>query len=298
MTNLKGGTDSLFFIYDDDHPGGAGRGPEDLAMLSLNRSDRIRLINFDRRIAALVKTVIMRFFQTKEPEEREYCGTMEFKLKGYPFLSSGSEAVATRQLICRILEALRDTGWSMRATFDISRKPNDKSVFLFERCESAKLKFACLALSDTDTLRLLNFPSQVTTYLMGILRDMYMPGVSDEGARDGSCYEVRLNGSPWSHNSSYNLHARSMLLLALKEAARYGWQLAASADVSAKYVHQENGPDYPADVHSWFFCYQGMMSPNGEVAMPPQTENARSYSELRVSDLEEAGTSKKGAWLK
>ena len=51
----------------------------------------------------------------------------------------------------------------MRATFDISRKPNDKSVFLFERCESAKLKFACLALSDTDTLRLLNFPTQGRT---------------------------------------------------------------------------------------------------------------------------------------
>ena len=40
------------------------------------------------------------------------------------------------------------------------------------------------------------------------------------------------------------------------------------------------------------------MSPNGEVAMPPQTEKARSYSELRVSDLEEAGHTKKGAWLK
>ena len=26
----------------------------------------------------------------------------------------------------------------------------------------------------------------------------------------------------------------------------------ASADTSAKYVHQENGPDYPLDVHSWF----------------------------------------------
>ena len=43
---------------------------------------------------------------------------------------------------------------------------------------------------------------------------------------------------------------------------------------------------------------QGVMSPNGEVAMPPQTDKARSYSELRVSDLEEAGTTKKGAWLK
>ena len=29
------------------------------------RSDRIRLINFDRRIAALVKGVILQFFQTK-----------------------------------------------------------------------------------------------------------------------------------------------------------------------------------------------------------------------------------------
>ena len=50
-----------------------------------------------------------------------------------------------------------------------------------------------------------NHDPKVTTYLMGILREMYMPGVSDEGARDAQCYEVRLSGSPWSHNSSYNL---------------------------------------------------------------------------------------------
>ena len=39
MTNLKGGTDSLFFIYDDDH---LGSGPEDLAMISLNRCIDLR----------------------------------------------------------------------------------------------------------------------------------------------------------------------------------------------------------------------------------------------------------------
>ena len=47
VTNLKGGTDSLFFIYDDDHPGGAGRGPEDLAMLSLNRNGALSTIPMD-----------------------------------------------------------------------------------------------------------------------------------------------------------------------------------------------------------------------------------------------------------
>ena len=31
-----------------------------------------------------------------------------------------------------------------------------------------------------------------------------------------------------------------------------GYAIIASADTSAKYVHQQNGPDYPMDVHSWF----------------------------------------------
>ena len=41
----------------------------------------------------------------------------------------------------------------------------------------------------------------------------------------------------------------------LKKANSLGWQLVASADVSAKYVRQENGPDYPIDVHSWYLVY-------------------------------------------
>ena len=43
------------------------------------RSDRIRLINFDRRIAALVKGVILQFFQTKEPCN-PYSNLITFKM--------------------------------------------------------------------------------------------------------------------------------------------------------------------------------------------------------------------------
>ncbi len=142
-----------------------------------------------------------------------------------------------------------------------------------------------------------------------------------EYSRDASCHELDLNGVPWTQNSSYSLHGRSMMLRLLREAHINGWRLAASADVSAKYVHQveirqsrmnfafstnytvfthyawqdlyfthrqnvfvgflkgvtlhacgkikrfhrirqlfqENGPDYPADVHSWFFSYQVLL---------------------------------------
>ena len=48
---------------------------------------------------------------------------------------------------------------------------------------------------------------------------------------------------------------RSALLNVLKKANSLGWRLVASADVSAKYVHQDNGPDYPTDVHNWYFVY-------------------------------------------
>ena len=281
-TNLKGGTDSLFFIYDMNQ---AFVDPPALAMLSLNRNDRIRLLHFNRHIATVVKTVILRFYQTKAPDERDYYGALEYKLKGYPFASSGSEAIATRQLICRILEALRANGWRCKTTIDISRKMTDKSVLLFERCEPAELKFACLALSDVDRVRLINFPHQVCKKLRAGIEENYLPGFSSEQARDGQCYEIDLNGVPWTQNSSYNLHARSMLTMALKETSQYGWQLCASADVSAKYVHQENGPDYPIDVHSWFFCFNGVPKstplPDDYCSVPV------SYAELKVADLED-----------
>jgi hypothetical protein len=35
------------------------------------------------------------------------------------------------------------------------------SVFVMARCESAKIKYACVAMTDIDSLALLNFPNQV-----------------------------------------------------------------------------------------------------------------------------------------
>jgi hypothetical protein len=150
-----------------------------------------------------------RFYQTKEPEERDYYGAHEFKIKGYPFACSGSEAVATRQLICRILEALIENGWKCVTTIDISRKMTDKSVLIFRRCESARLKFACLALSDVDRLRIVNFPSQVSNYLRNLISQRYEPGIAEEVARDGQCYEINLEGVPWTQvrSRTYLFHS-------------------------------------------------------------------------------------------
>ena len=55
----------------------------------------------------------------------------------------------------------------------------------------------------------------------------------------------------------------------LKASSDLGWNLVASLDVSAKYIHQENGPDYPIDVHSWYLTNNPATSPGSEPIQAP-----------------------------
>ena len=103
------------------------------AILSLNRTDRLRLINFEPQVAQIVKETIMKFFQNSPPGISNYHGATEFKLKGNPFLCAGYESVLTRQLLCRIFEALSSKGWKIITTLDVSQKLTDKSIFILEK---------------------------------------------------------------------------------------------------------------------------------------------------------------------
>ena len=60
-----------------------------------------------------------------------------------------------------------------------------------------------------------------------------------------------------------------MLTHLLKRANQLGWQLSTSLDVSAKYISQENGPDYPLDVHSWFFRKKFSTQPADQLSAQP-----------------------------
>ena len=96
--NIKGGTDSLFFTKQSFQP-------LQTAMVSLNRQDRIRLIDFnDPNLAMTVQKTIQDNWQSRgnEVSVRDYYGAHEFKLDGYPFHCSGHTAMSARRLICRI----------------------------------------------------------------------------------------------------------------------------------------------------------------------------------------------------
>ena len=76
--------------------------------MSLNRKDRLRLIGFDESFdPSIIGQCINEFYDTVNSDlsiqPQSYHGSTEFKLKGYPFHSSGKEAIETRRLIIKVL---------------------------------------------------------------------------------------------------------------------------------------------------------------------------------------------------
>merc|ERR1719334_2958694 len=84
----------------------------------------------------------------------------KFKIKGTPWYCSGDEAVQARRLISRIGETMLRQGWALTDAIDLSRGLDDKSVLLYRRCQPTMARFCCIALSDIDHIRIVDFLAQ------------------------------------------------------------------------------------------------------------------------------------------
>ena len=143
----------------------------------------------------------------------------------------------------------------------MSRREDDKSMLLFKRCVPTRASVACICLTSTDHLRLIDFSPGDEEVLKTCVMENYLPGVNsvDTSGSEGRSVKFDLFGSPWGSWDD-GLHARSLLLHLLSAAFSLGFQIVASADVSSKYATDGDGnPDHPLDVHSIFL-----------IKMPPQ----------------------------
>jgi hypothetical protein len=76
---------------------------------------------------------LIRFYQAAPQHVREISELTEFVLKGSPFSCSGNESIETRQLVCRLIEALATRGWLVVDTLNLFRNNGEKTVFIFQR---------------------------------------------------------------------------------------------------------------------------------------------------------------------
>ena len=159
-SNLKSNTNTLFFEHDPNIM--LGQYSVSHFIICLNKHDTLRLIGIPDNLNFAIRDTIQTSWLRGIQGESRYFGSWEFKLRGNPWWASGEEAVDSRYLILKMIETLQAYGWSIIASIASSRKLSDKSALLFRQSQPRQMPVFCLSLNDTDKLRLINVPEDIT----------------------------------------------------------------------------------------------------------------------------------------
>ena len=159
-SNFKSEANTFFFEHDPNLP--LGQPSPVQFVISFNSHDLLRVIGASENLISAVRSTIQSHWGKGIQRELNYAGSWEFKLKGTPWWADGHEAVESRYLVLKLMEALQAYGWSPIAAIDNSRKDSDKSSLLFRQSQPRQSPFFCISLNETDKLRLINAPDDVT----------------------------------------------------------------------------------------------------------------------------------------
>lgn len=159
-SNLKSGTNTFFFEHTPNVV--QGQPPPAHFTISLNKHDSLRLIGVPESLISAVRDVIQSSWQRGIQQEQRYFNSWEFKLRGNPWWASGEEAVDSRYLVLKLMESMQAYGWMIIASIASSRKLSDKSALLFRQSQPRQAPVFCISLNETDKLRLINAPEDVT----------------------------------------------------------------------------------------------------------------------------------------
>lgn len=159
-SNLKSSANTLFFEYDPNSTPGLTSLSH--FTISLNKHDTLRLIGIPDSLVSAVRDTIKTSWSRGIQAESRYFGSWEFKLHGNPWWASGAEAVDSRYLVLKLIGCLQQYGWTVAASIDSSRKLSDKSALLFKLTEPRQSQVFCVSLNETDKLRLINVPDDIT----------------------------------------------------------------------------------------------------------------------------------------
>ncbi|GJJ70790.1 hypothetical protein EMPS_03140 [Entomortierella parvispora] len=92
--------------------------------VSFNRTDCIRIMDCSSMVP-LVRATIQKYWTQGIQSDGKYCGAYQFQLRGNPFYTRGSEEVRIRMLLCQILTTIRNQGFKLYSSVDLSRGGED-----------------------------------------------------------------------------------------------------------------------------------------------------------------------------
>ena len=229
--------------------------PSRFFALSLNRNDRIRLINAPNDLANAIKTAIMQAWPKGVQEEMIIGTTYEIKIKGNPWWCDAEETVYSRQLVSNIFKLLRQYSWNFYATCELSYHLNSKGVFFFryDSTTNINLRPLCISLNESDKIRVIDANQNHVNAVVDAIAVAWPKGMQDQSLYAGAS-QFKLRGNPFSGSSSNLIYASAVMMYIFANLKSQGAIFQCSASVSGKY-HQDKHGSYPIDLSSWFFLF-------------------------------------------
>lgn len=211
--------------------------------ISLNERDRIRLIGLPLEVINEMRSTITKCWGPVQ-NEKDYYGTYEFKLKGYPWHGQGEDAVYSRRLLAGVLTTMAQFGWNLIQAADVSKKQYDKDTMFFEKgIEDPDAHLFAMSFNEHDKIRLIDAPTLLPC-VVDAVHSQWPPGIQKERDYYGA-KELKLSGTPWYPDGSECVYGRMLLCQIIANVRATGYKLYASVDISV-------GVD-GMDLETWVF---------------------------------------------
>ncbi|VUC25596.1 unnamed protein product [Clonostachys rosea] len=197
-----------------------------LACVTFSLGDCIRFIRFPPDVVGTMQGILGSTWPKGIQDVRDYAGSREFKLHGYPWRPHYKGNDDSRQLVLKIIEALYDMGWVLHAATDLSKKQTarDTLIFHYRNPPPPRSDWICISLYRYDRLRVTPPPQPD---LSAALIQTFGGEVSKhEVTREH--LEIKFHGHPWVPSSEDTVHMPLMILGMLETFERFGYSMYAS----------------------------------------------------------------------
>lgn len=171
--------------------------PSTFATLLIARSDRIRLVSFPQTIIDAVQETILSTWPRGIKNVREYNGSQEFKLRGWPWNCQGDESFLSIRLMRRIFAVLSTYGWVFSLSTDIGKRPEKATAVMFRYQQPVPNPCEWVAISF-DGADLLHFIDAPTSLVQALVADLSLVTKSHHPHKLHDVYEFKIYGEPWN----------------------------------------------------------------------------------------------------
>ncbi|ETW09279.1 hypothetical protein H310_01675 [Aphanomyces invadans] len=221
---------------------------EPLALLSLHRSNLIRLSNFPPDASRWISEAAAVSWSHGVSSITSKDSVVEIKLGGSPWSPSGEDAVHSRRLMLHILRSLLMQGYGLYCATNMSNTAGSKDVLMFERTEPFTPMMLAISINQHDVLRVIDAPSDVVKRATTCINEHYQGGSVRVSEYTLGCTQFKLWSSPW--NSGHTPFGRLIVAQLFAHLHAMGWRLYGSA------VMQNTSSEGTMVKDSWYFIYE------------------------------------------